>query len=374
MSTLYLHIGTPKTGTSAIQDFCDANRAQLRRRGCTFPSFAPYRHVRVGRNAHFMVEYLIAGFQQASPAGKLWRQYFDEIEEAFRDTPNVLLSDEGLWERSRGEGQPLWSEVKREADARGFDVKIIVYLRRQDQYLGSSWMQSVKVPWANYGWQTWPEAFAQAVDDEQHDYFSHLEQIAAVFGRENIITRIYERRCFANGDILSDFLNIFGFVMDDEFVRLKADVNPSLTGNICEIKRILNNLPYEGDERLPLLRWAAIECSLLDEERAPTSLFTAQELADFLTLCEPSNRQLARAYFGTDEPLFSLPGQLPPKWEQNDSTMIASVVRYFGTIIVQQQREIDELKSRFYLRRKLRRLIKSLPERLRKRTGAKSKG
>ena len=57
MATVYLHIGSQKTGTSAIQQFLLMNEEKLHQEGIAFPSFAipydsKYRH---RRNAHFLV-------------------------------------------------------------------------------------------------------------------------------------------------------------------------------------------------------------------------------------------------------------------------------------------------------------------------------
>ena len=42
MKTLYVHIGTPKTGTSAIQELCTVNRNVLESKGYCYPDFKNY--------------------------------------------------------------------------------------------------------------------------------------------------------------------------------------------------------------------------------------------------------------------------------------------------------------------------------------------
>lgn len=37
MKTLYIHIGTPKTGTTSIQNFCGLNREKLKEQGVLYP-------------------------------------------------------------------------------------------------------------------------------------------------------------------------------------------------------------------------------------------------------------------------------------------------------------------------------------------------
>lgn len=56
MKTLYLHIGTPKTGTSAIQIFCKDNQEALKKQGYYYPIFDfKYFNVKTVRNAHFLL-------------------------------------------------------------------------------------------------------------------------------------------------------------------------------------------------------------------------------------------------------------------------------------------------------------------------------
>lgn len=51
---VYLHIGTPKTGSSAIQFFCGNNRKLLKEKGVAYPKM-PFAFEGIGqyRNAHF---------------------------------------------------------------------------------------------------------------------------------------------------------------------------------------------------------------------------------------------------------------------------------------------------------------------------------
>ena len=55
MKTLYIHIGTSKTGTTTIQTYCGINREQLKSKGVLFP-IMPYHYDRIteNRNGHFL--------------------------------------------------------------------------------------------------------------------------------------------------------------------------------------------------------------------------------------------------------------------------------------------------------------------------------
>lgn len=47
--TLYVHVGTTKTGTTAIQSFCIDNDEVLHRKGYCYPLF-PYRYKELLKN------------------------------------------------------------------------------------------------------------------------------------------------------------------------------------------------------------------------------------------------------------------------------------------------------------------------------------
>ena len=64
-------------------------------------------------------------------------------------------------------------------------VKIICYLRRQDDLKQSIYNQSVKVGFSE-------EVIAH--DKYPLDYYSLLEKWSAAFGRDNVIVRVYSKR------------------------------------------------------------------------------------------------------------------------------------------------------------------------------------
>jgi hypothetical protein len=56
MTTLYLHIGMPKTGTTAIQNFLTDNAEALKKYGICYPDLGfRYPSIGIPRNAHFLI-------------------------------------------------------------------------------------------------------------------------------------------------------------------------------------------------------------------------------------------------------------------------------------------------------------------------------
>jgi hypothetical protein len=147
VKTLYLHIGTPKTATSSIQKYLDINRAALEQRGCCFPSsLHRYPYINPRRNAHFMTITLQRedGSRDREQELRILREGMEQVNGLFQQFDNVILSDESLWRalaHSRSDVMPF---LKKEAQNRGYQIKIIVYLRRQDDLIVSLWNQRIK--------------------------------------------------------------------------------------------------------------------------------------------------------------------------------------------------------------------------------------
>ena len=100
MKTLYLHIGTPKTATTAIQFFCRDNQELLNRQGYFYPVFEwKYPNVLRTRNAHFLVgdTYLSQEERSLEEEEKVFQEAFGQIYEAFEQYDGVILSDESMW-------------------------------------------------------------------------------------------------------------------------------------------------------------------------------------------------------------------------------------------------------------------------------------
>lgn len=358
MATLYLHIGTPKTGTTAIQRFCRHNGPALAKRDFCFPNFPGNN---IGQNGRFLLRSMQGTEEQYGRVAN-WRENMDLLIACFRDFSNVILSEEGLWYHSLYRYEELWEALKREAEANHFCVKIIAYLRRQDQFLISQWAHWIKNPHSEWGPTTlsFHEALPKLEQQLELDYAAHLEKLASVFGRENIIVRIYDRKRFQNGDILSDFLDAVGLSLDSDFVMPKGDQNESISGNALEIKRILNDMPeFQQNRELWLKsRQAAFECYKLERKRMEFSMFSEDELAAFLQKYEASNRLVARDYLGDEnQPLFDPPGELPPKWEPDNPYLYEAIVTYFGFLAAQQQKRIEELTARAQRKNPLRRAL-----------------
>lgn len=244
--TIYLHIGYNKTGTSAIQNSFYYNRKSLIRDGLFYP--VKCRGRRKSPAHHSLAESLLFHIGKPLPqfvnkkiyckfqADHYWNLLKEELSES--DCSSAFISSEAF---SRLRGYPEQMKFIRE-QLKNYQVKILVYLRNQPDFLASAYNQAVK-----RGHET------RTVDELMQsgwmniDYFIELEQWASVFGPENMIIRIFDKKKIPGG-IVTEILN----VLEKEVIRLDTTDwksrffsfkwNIRLPNSMVEQKRRLNAL------------------------------------------------------------------------------------------------------------------------------------
>ena len=213
MKTLYIHIGMPKTGTTSLQDFLHINEAALFQQGFIFrpmpfhcyrwenpelektglPRFNSHsaRVTSPNRNGIFLRGSFMEKYRERDQ--KLLSEGFALLLRWFEEKDNVLLTDEVLWRTF-----DRWPEtVSRFARDHEIRVRIVVYLRRQAEYLDSIYRQDVKLLLVKLGFfdyignRDFSEAHLGA------DYAKRLNLLAERFGREYIIVRSYRPKAWA---------------------------------------------------------------------------------------------------------------------------------------------------------------------------------
>jgi hypothetical protein len=305
---LYLHIGTEKTGTTSVQKFFRANREALAGNGIVYP-------VAPGNQNH---QGLAAAAQDPARHGPLRRsmgirkeheaeQYrgdmMTELAEEFRRKPYRLavMSGEHCSSRLLEDEEVQWLKDQL---APFFDkIYIVVYIRRQDDYLLSTYSTAVKSG-ATYGLRLPPDRAIQ----HRYDHWDLLERWARVFGRDAVICRKFERAELKNGDIVDDFLQVVG--IDGAPYERPEDVNESLDAESLEFLRLFNkHVPRFVKRKLNPARDNVVPL-LGKVSEGPLLTLPQGELDGFIAQFRDSNRKVAIEYFGgvladSDDPLFA---------------------------------------------------------------------
>jgi hypothetical protein len=302
MATVYLHIGAPKTATSTLQGTLAANYKPLLAGGVLYP-----RLLRHGDAHHTLVCDLIQAYQGHTMAdlwygertrGEAWGELQREIEQHEQRIDKIILSSELFF----GQTQRLEDML---ADIRnrlsGHELKVVVYLRRQDELYSSFYNQDVKGArqWAHNAYQ-----FYQTHQIFQHDYDALLDIWSRAVGRENMVIRPYEAAQWVGGDIIEDFCAATGIA---PLQPANASANESLGPTQLYIKLCLNRVGFDKGENDAVLRLLLQVCP---EEPVPGCIYVHRGLyRDFRSAWIQVNKRLSEKYLG-GAPLFTRP--IPP--------------------------------------------------------------
>ena len=225
MPVLYLHIGMPKTGTTAIQVFFTQHRKRIAEHtGLYYP--------RVFRHKH----------RQLFPIERQQKHWEHLRSELSRYTGyDILLSEENI---SLLGCTPISGEnfLHLKKFFPSYDIKIILYVRRLDDYLKSRFCQEAKscvhTDYAAY--------FTRMYASKNPCLFPSklVDRCIALVGKENLILRIYEKSLLKNENSVEDFFQALNLSIP---LGLSPEIrnNPTFPPKAIPLlsKRILTNMP-----------------------------------------------------------------------------------------------------------------------------------
>jgi hypothetical protein len=227
---ILLHVGTTKTGTSALQKWCNDNRALLLEQGIDYPETSagsPHKH-----------QELVADLMSGG-VDTLMRH-------VSRDrAPCLFLSTEGL-SNHLYDYRPMALQRFREALA-GRRVEVFLVHRETSSWLQSLYRQ-VLVNSTNpafvYGTALSLEEFSRLPRiRRQMNIPDLIEDLSSAYGAEQVTTCRYEEDWFGT---LCDRLGLAGQGL--ALPRLEG-VNLSITADMAELMRQLNALSLPEPER-----------------------------------------------------------------------------------------------------------------------------
>lgn len=188
MKTLILHIGTYKTGTTSIQNSLYLQRDKLLDLGINYISIP-------------------GEVQEYNGRQTIFRNEVDFIVKSLAESPGDvhILSNEGLWDRKELKDRFLKVII----DSKIYStVKVVAYIRRQDEFLDSFFKQENKVGANGVAGLPIVNFIEEITKIGTLDYLNILNNYGELFGFENIKVRLFEKEHLLNSDVVSDFLNL----------------------------------------------------------------------------------------------------------------------------------------------------------------------
>jgi len=339
---LILHIGTCKTGTSAIQACLAKNQKFLSDNKICYSEFHESNNFHLNLTLGLIREYFEKeGMPGAAPVdiplgtipvtSALYSRAPADIVTKMKDKfyengcDTMVISDECLFESTIWWLFPSGLNTENLLNGRRdyvigyfkeafceFDIKIVCYLRRQDDYIESLYNQWVKGingelydiifnnPSAKENKFKTDEVSAPNIHMAKFvngtldaDYYAHLSEWAAVYGKENIIVKIYEKSRFPRGAEYDFLTDILGF--DDNSLaglKLNEEVNAGFIKDIIEYKTASRLFDFAREI------YALNDAPALSYLRANNkkNILTAKQSSEILEYYKKSNEKIAIEY------------------------------------------------------------------------------
>lgn len=281
-----MHAGTYKTGTTALQLFLYRNAEALNAAGLYRPKTG------AEDSATSWGHHDLARLGRQGQVRERWHALRAECREALPQSGRAVISSELFSNAHRASAFAPVSHIMRK-----WQVRVVIYLRRQDQYLESLYNHHIK----SVGEVRSITEFAKVIS-KRLNYPRLLSHFTDAFGAENLTVRPYETGSL-KGDICTDFLDVLGMEMPENAVINKVVTNPGLTREGVG-KMLAANRQHQNNPKLLSLQRAMI----LKRYSAPVhykhQFLNPGERAALIARYEEENADIARRFLNGQDQLF----------------------------------------------------------------------
>lgn len=235
--TIYIHIGPHKTGTTTIQVGLLKNENHLKSKNILCPiTGRPFR-TSVG-NHNLAWELLDPQFKSFDQKFGTWNDLLSELKNANK-AEKIILSSEDFSTLKTNQVQTIQETLQ------DYKVKIIMYLRRQDEMLQSTWVEVVR----NMGTKKNVESFFEWLKTNNYssnntNYLEIIKIWESVFSKENLILRIFDPASF-QGSLLADFLFSCNIDTTNLIITPNENVSPGVK-TIEAMRMIKKNITFQN--------------------------------------------------------------------------------------------------------------------------------
>lgn len=225
MINIILHIGRHKTGTSSLQKYLYSYPDELSKYGYEY-----FEIIKKGYGHHHLAEPLAKGIlKNTVEPNLLVDRIAGELESYFGWScdKTYIISSEAFQNTDPKVIRQLFPQNK-------YNVKVVVYLREQADYLASSYAQKVH---ASLYTGTIYDYYKRGFDV---DYLKFVNTWEYYFGKINV--RFFDKKLLIQSDIVDDFTNsVLGFSSGVDKASLQ-DNNPSLGQKYVALKLEINKI------------------------------------------------------------------------------------------------------------------------------------
>ncbi|MFG5150616.1 hypothetical protein [Campylobacter lari] len=358
----YIHIGTAKTGTTSIQNFLFHNQKVLQKKGYFFPQS-------IGKKNHVHLPGCVYSIKKMNGYRKVHHLQNDNIfmdkqkeiinnlskELSNMDCGNTIFSSESIHASLNYEELV---RLKNTLYAMGFDkIKILVYFRDIGNMLNSLCSEDVKCGFIIDAYFDNNSLSKKPFLMNMLNYKENVKLYSEIFGKENLIVRLFDKNEFYQGDLLKDFIHSIGLEWDDEFI-IPPKQNESLDLLGIELFQRFNRLlPRYKTNSNNLLRGDVRSFIEKHFNNTKERFFLPKEIIQsYIDYFEESNEWVRKEFFPHKERLFpekdlsnykenyELKEMKPEYWDKI-AEFIADIVKTKNQNIIDKTNIIQNLNS-----------------------------
>lgn len=234
-----LHIGTPKSGTTTLQDFLKSNNDALAQQGFVTHrrlgsklarGFTPWQ-----KRTRFLRK---SGLKSRTAQERLLQKSKEELATLVQSEQNsgktLVLSCEHFY--MMGSYGDALEEIRDFFYQHFETVEIICYFRDAVDYVPSGYCQNLRGAYTG--------SLAASIDvylkSDRWRYFSNYQNWSAVFGPEHCQFIPYNPGKRSDFDIVEDFCSVVQFDHSNLFWKGGTRLNTKMSARMCQMYRLIN--------------------------------------------------------------------------------------------------------------------------------------
>jgi hypothetical protein len=343
--TIYLHIGTGKTGTTGLQQLFNDNYQQLLSKDILYakatrldrydsngdPTYRSDSNILpflFNEGPDFDKErwYSLVGVKSQNHATETILNNLHEEVASNPSARNILISAEGLISlqpENIAKLKALFSHVSK-------NIRIIAYIRRPREYAVSVLHQRIMF-----------EKLTDHAQQDQHWILPALQAYADVFGANNMIVSPFDPKGFYQGNLYADFLHHLNLESIDGLTlptrNLQNRSNASYE-KVVEYKKLLNETCSLGEESLYHIGAKLMALNL--NEGKPFTPYSEETLREIDNTYAHDFKEIEKRFRPNKEAMFQQSPR-PSKTVSHDPHSHTSIL---AALVAEQQLEILNLR------------------------------
>jgi len=227
---LILHPGHFKCGSTTIQDFLSINLHALEEKGIGIVN----QDIEIGepkdKSWSKPYEYFEKMIFENKTLGDFQKKLV-KLKQVANESKyhTIILSEERLSDRRTLDG----TIQVHEAIADIFNhIKVIYYIRRQDDFMLSAWQQ-----WGHKEGKILEEYSKELQENGVANFLLNIQKLQGFYGKDNIVVSLLNGETLIKGDLVTDFLSRIGIKDTGENFQRVDNSNKGINILYCDILR-----------------------------------------------------------------------------------------------------------------------------------------